>query len=405
MVRGPVGTVCILLLSNHAGVSDCFMIRQNVAILGNRSSDETPAYNDQGCTLSCIEWWSPKCNSSFHKNRCIYRYKIWISESTRIAIVGILAGLIHWYTWGTSMNLQLSARKTTTMTTATTTTTSMERVGVKRSSRARKENDLNMTLMCRNLSEENIIRTRNLKLSFGKVNQLMGHLRIGHEAGRLLMIAQEYGSNEAPTSDIPTYSTLNWYIMYANVVSLVYNNVSPDASINTRLVRGHLQLRGAQPGRCFPSFSACVKAWHWKSRHGGHRPDTEVTGERGCPMVSVNKWRHAAFDVFGVSTRRTGGKISLQYSERISRVHANRVHASTLQILCFRAEWPDPSSSENSTGSSAAVLQAIFAERRKNPLLSSFQTFCVKQAKKTIDKGFVDYRRVPGKYASNFWGY
>lgn len=221
MVRGPVGTVCILLLSNHAGVSDCFMIHQNIAVLGNRSSDETPAYNDQGCTLSCIEWWSPKSNSSFHKNRCIYRYKIWISESTRIAIVGILAGLIHWYTWGTSMNLQLSARKTTTMTTATTTTTSMEHVGVKRSSRARKENDLNMTLMCRNLSEENIIRTRNLKLSFGKVNQLMGHLRIGHEAGRLLMIAQEYGSNEAPTSDIPTYSTLNWYIMYANVVSLV----------------------------------------------------------------------------------------------------------------------------------------------------------------------------------------
>ena len=141
MVRGPVGTVCILLLSNHAGVSDCFMIRQNVAILGNRSSDETPAYNDQGCTWSCIEWWSPKIHSSFHKNRCIYRYKIWISESTRIAIVGILAGLIHWYPWGTSMNLQLSARKTTTMTTATTTTTtSMERVGVKRSSRARKEN-------------------------------------------------------------------------------------------------------------------------------------------------------------------------------------------------------------------------------------------------------------------------
>lgn len=92
-------------------------------------------------------------------------------------------------------------------------------------------------------------------------------------------------------------------------------------------------------------------------------------------------------------------------SERISRFHANRVHASTLQIHCFRAEWPDPSSSENSTGSSAAVLQAIFAERRKNPLLSSFQTFCVKQAKKTIDKGLVDYWRVPRKYASNFWGY
>lgn len=82
------------------------------------------------------------------------------------------------------MNLQLSARKTTTMTTATTTTTSMGRVGVKPSSRARKENtvrnyDLNMTLMCRNLSEENIIRTRNLKFSFEWVNQLMEHLRIG----------------------------------------------------------------------------------------------------------------------------------------------------------------------------------------------------------------------------------